>query len=125
MGVAGTLSLGTLSAPSKGLGDGDREVAEVETLTVFVDSTARLGFDSCTVDVTYLVLSVVEREEEEDFEDVFVLPKRDEVFADDVREVLLLDVALAMLFVSIDALCLSLESDRAVLSGKRGVSLSS
>lgn len=44
---------------------------------------------------------------------------------DDVREVLLLDVALAMLFVSIDDLCLSLESDRAVLSGKRGVPLSS
>lgn len=77
------------------------------------------------MDDTYFVLSVGEREEEVRLEDAFVLPERDELFADDVRVVLLLDEAGVELFVRVVALCPKLGSGRVLLIGKRGVSLSS
>lgn len=73
----------------------------------------------------YFVLSVGEREEEVGLEDAFVLPERDELFADDVRVVLLRDDAGVELFVRVVALCPTLVSGRVLLIGKRGVSLSS
>lgn len=73
----------------------------------------------------YFVLSVGEREEEVGLEDAFVLPERDELFADDVRVVLLCDDAGVELFVRVFALCPTLVSGRVLLIGKRGVSLSS
>lgn len=75
--------------------------------------------------VTCFVLSVRERDEEGDFECVFVFPEPCELFLVDVRTLLLLDELEVRLFARLDTLSTFLESNAELLICKRGVSLSS